>query len=239
MFPLLTINTLRIFAYLIQFVLKECSKNHATHCIVSSAIMGAKITKQVKIVKREKSDKGCAKNSTAENYWALEVLSNEWNRFKLRCVNGEATLQDIGITVVSFAMAAYAWFKIRVWLSTSTEVEPDKWMERAVACESKYQSALIATFFASCCLWLVYLLHLTERHCGDVIQLIIEKLEAENKRNLAIAQVKHKEEIIKMLKEAQTKTENELQRLKNEMQKREVRQPEGFENKLNCLPLLL
>ena len=97
--------------------------------------MGAKIAKQVKIVKREKSDKGYAsKNSIAENHWALEVLSNVWNRFKLRCVNGEATLLDIGITVVTFAMAAYALFKIWVWLSTSTEVEPGKWMERAVAC---------------------------------------------------------------------------------------------------------
>ena len=136
-------------------------------------------------------------------------------------------------------MAAYAWFKIRVWLSTSTEVEPDKWMERAVACESKYLSALIATFFASCCFWLVYLLHLTERHCGEVIQLIIEKLEAVNERNLAIAQVERKEEIIKMLKEAQPKSEAELQQLKTELQKREVRQPEGFEKKLNCLGLLL
>ena len=52
-----------------------------------------------------------------------------------------------------------------------------------------------------------------------------------------MAQVEHKEEIIKMVKEAQTKTEAELQRLKNEMQKREVRQPGGFEYKLNCLVL--
>ena len=173
MFLLLTINTLGISIYSIQLVLKECSKKHATHCIVSSAIMGAKITKQVKIVKIEKSDKGGAsKNSTAENWWALEVLSNVWNRFKLRCVSGEATLFDIGNTMVTFAMAAYALFKIRVWLSTSTEVELDKWMERAAACESKYLSVLIATFFASCCFWLVYLLHLTERHCRDVIQLM-------------------------------------------------------------------
>ena len=119
---------------------------------------------------------------------------------------GEATLFDIGITVVTFAVAAYVLFKIWVWLASSTEVEPDKWMERAVA------------------FWLVYLLHLTERHCGEVIKLIIEKLEAVYERNLAIAQVEHKEEIIKMLKEAQTKTEAELQQLKHEMQKREVRQ---------------
>ena len=160
--------------------------------------------------------------STARNNAIKQMVLKSWADFQNRWIRGESTSVDMVLTTIVSLFTVYYLIKFYNWASSVPEDKIEKWMERATACESKYSSIVIATFFTSCCFWLLYLLHLTERHCERVIDLIIEKLEAIGERNVALERCKLREEMIEELRKMNERAANELHRMREDKANREA-----------------
>lgn len=144
-------------------------------------------------------------------------------QLKQRWISGDHTLFDMVATILSVVCIAYLMTIILQRRLNDAEEKAEKWMERAVTCESRRISVILVSFCVACSLWLVYLLYLSERHSRESNQLNLAKLDAQNKCILAINQCNHKDEIMKIIKSAGEKNNIELESMRKQRDNWEVR----------------
>lgn len=137
-----------------------------------------------------------------------------FKRFK----RGKSTRIDVAAIFVSLISIVYfaTWFLSlgnKLW---SSEDKVEIWRQRATYCEASYRSPLLNVFLVTCCIWLLYLLKITEEFSAIERKHVIETMQAENERDVAIAEKSSKEELLNHIKKRAKTGEEEINRMKKE-----------------------